>query len=199
MAKWIISGCLFAECAGYFLHRLLHSDRVRFLSRNHMIHHLLLYNPKNLRSDHYKDPTVGEHARIGIWGFGLEWLAPVGIWVTGLVAVFSLLHISWQQQFFFVVSALLWSYLLFGVIHNAMHLNHPRLMRIVAVRRWFLRARRFHDIHHVQINERGLMNKNFGICFFFMDRIFGTLEKQAKPFEESAYRRALNRYSFITR
>jgi hypothetical protein len=34
-----------AEFAGYWLHRLLHSDRFPVLSRPHLIHHFLRYGP----------------------------------------------------------------------------------------------------------------------------------------------------------
>jgi sterol desaturase/sphingolipid hydroxylase (fatty acid hydroxylase superfamily) len=190
---------LFSEFAGYFLHRLLHSDRIRFLSKNHMIHHLRIYNPKNLRSDHYKSPTVGAYTRTGVGGLGLEWLLPVSILISFLIIFFCAFGVSWHHQGLFISSALVWSYLMFNTIHNAMHLNLPLLIRVPIVSRWFLRARKFHDIHHVQIDSRGLMTRNFGICFFFMDRLFGTLEKQAKPFDEGNYKRALRRYSFITR
>ena len=197
MIGWILAGCVFSEYAGYFLHRLLHSDRVRFLSKNHMIHHLLVYGPKDLRSDHYRSPTIGNYSRAAISGLGLEWLVPVGIVVAAILGVFAALQIQPRHQIAFIGSALGWSYLMFDVVHNAMHVHNPILMRIPFVRRWFIRARRLHDIHHIQIDSRGLMNRNFGICFFFLDRVFGTLEKQAKPLDQQSYRQALHRYSFI--
>ena len=36
----VICSCLVAEFIGYWLHRLLHSDKLAWLSRNHMAHHL---------------------------------------------------------------------------------------------------------------------------------------------------------------
>jgi len=41
----VLCSCLVAEFAGYWLHRLLHTDKLSFLSRGHMLHHLLLYGP----------------------------------------------------------------------------------------------------------------------------------------------------------
>jgi sterol desaturase/sphingolipid hydroxylase (fatty acid hydroxylase superfamily) len=163
-----------------------------------MIHHLKLYNPKNLRSEQYRNPTVGVNARAGIWGLGLEWLLPVVTLITVAVLILGVAKVPFRQQELFLGSALLWSYLMFNAIHDAMHLNRTWLLRIPFVRIWFLHARRLHDIHHVQIDSDGLMSKNFGICFFFMDRLFGTLETQGRAFDEESYRRALSRYSFIT-
>jgi hypothetical protein len=41
----VICSCLVAEFAGYWLHRLLHSEQVPMLSRSHMAHRLILYGP----------------------------------------------------------------------------------------------------------------------------------------------------------
>ena len=50
----VICSCLVAELAGYWLHRLLHSDTLPFLSRGHMVHHLLLYGPMQpMRAERY--------------------------------------------------------------------------------------------------------------------------------------------------
>ncbi len=54
----VICSCLVAELAGYWLHSLLHSDKLPFLSRSHIVHHLLLYGPMQpMRAEHYKDAT----------------------------------------------------------------------------------------------------------------------------------------------
>lgn len=36
----LIAGWLYAEICGYFLHILLHSEKIPFLSHSHVIHHL---------------------------------------------------------------------------------------------------------------------------------------------------------------
>jgi hypothetical protein len=68
-----ICSCLVAELAGYWLlRRLLHSDKLPFLSRNHMVHHLLLYGPL--------PPMCGEKSNDAISKRGnvaLESLAPL--------------------------------------------------------------------------------------------------------------------------
>jgi hypothetical protein len=76
MTVLITLACAFlvAEFAGYAIHILLHSEKLPFLSRNHMLHHLRDYGPaRGLRSDRYRDSTEG---RVGVLGIGLEWLIP---------------------------------------------------------------------------------------------------------------------------
>src|SRR5258708_28585462 len=74
MLESVVCSCLVAEVAGYWLHRLLHTDRLPFLSRRHMVHHLLLYGPlQPMRAAHYKDATRG---RFSLGNVAFEWLAP---------------------------------------------------------------------------------------------------------------------------
>ena len=73
----VICSCLVAEFAGYWLHRLLHSEKFPMLSRNHIAHHLILYGPTQpMRADSYKDAT---HGRFSLGNVGLEWLAPSAV------------------------------------------------------------------------------------------------------------------------
>src|SRR5258708_36941951 len=73
----VICSCLVAELVGYWLHRLLHSGKLPFLSRSHMLHHLLLYGPMQpMRAEHYNNVTPG---RLSLRNSGLEWLAPSAV------------------------------------------------------------------------------------------------------------------------
>src|SRR5260221_6494661 len=68
---------LVAELAGYALHRVMHSDRFPAMSRAHLIHHLLIYGPKQpMRTAEYNDATTG---RAYIGNVGLEWVVPSGM------------------------------------------------------------------------------------------------------------------------
>ena len=80
-----------AEFLGYWLHRLLHSDTLRVLSRSHMKHHLVLYGPRQSQrpSSHYVDATTDQ---IALGNIGLEWLMPSGILLGGSIAFFCLLN-----------------------------------------------------------------------------------------------------------
>src|SRR5215470_11467649 len=74
VAITLAASCLIAEFAGYWLHRLLHSDKFPALSQGHLIHHFLIYGPDQaMRGDKYHDAT---HGRFSVGNVGVEWLAP---------------------------------------------------------------------------------------------------------------------------
>jgi len=52
-----------------------------------------------------------------------------------------------------------------------------------------------HEIHHRVLNDEGLMDRNFGIGFFFFDRLFGTLASAELPFNRHGYETAQTRFS----
>jgi sterol desaturase/sphingolipid hydroxylase (fatty acid hydroxylase superfamily) len=59
----VICSCLVAELAGYWLHGLLHSYKLPFLNRSHMVHHLLLYGPMQPRwAERYKGAAIHHHS-----------------------------------------------------------------------------------------------------------------------------------------
>jgi len=87
----VICSCLVAELTGYWLHRLLHSDKLPVLSRSHMVHHLLLYGPMQpMRAEHYKDATRG---RFSLGNVGLEWLAPSAVVLAFCWGIMFLFHV----------------------------------------------------------------------------------------------------------
>jgi sterol desaturase/sphingolipid hydroxylase (fatty acid hydroxylase superfamily) len=182
-----------AEFLGYWLHRLLHSDTLRVLSRSHMKHHLVLYGPRqNQRpSSDYIDATTGQ---IALGNIGLEWLMPSGILLAGSVAFFCLLGIRPLYQFVYVVVVLAWSFLSFSYLHDRMHEKGSWIETNRWTRRWFLNARKLHDVHHRTLRDDGRMDKNFGIGFFFFDRLFGTLARHQRPFNHRGYDAAKRRY-----
>jgi hypothetical protein len=190
----VVSGWIFAEVCGYFLHILLHSERVPYLSRNHMIHHLRIYGPRrSLRpGDVYLSSTEG---RAALLGTGIEWLGPVGAIIAATFAISELLGINRQYFLVFMCSALLWGYFLFGYMHDAMHLSRFWMERVPVLAGWFRGIRKLHDIHHRQISDDGRMSTNFGICFFFMDRLLGTLSLRHKPFNSKGFAAAERRYA----
>src|SRR5262247_398803 len=97
---WAIGSCLVSEFFGYLLHRLLHSDKIRVLSRNHMEHHLLLYGPLAAQrpAGGYLDAT-GDRPALG--NVGLEWLIPGGMLLLTCVLVLNLLHVQVPFQITF--------------------------------------------------------------------------------------------------
>lgn len=190
-----VAGCAFTETVGYFLHILLHSEKIAWLSRGHMIHHLTIYGPRrSLRQPGpYKDSVDG---RYGFLGIGLEWLAPILGILIGAVALASFVfRVPAALQAAFMGAALLWGKLMFGDLHDSMHVEGHWLAASRLTSVWFRRVRRLHDIHHLNFSDEGRMPTNFGISFFGFDRLFGTFESAAGPFNEAGYQAALRRYA----
>ena len=193
---FLFLGFLFTEIFGYFLHVLLHSEKVPYLSRSHMIHHLKIYGPqKGLRAS---GPYLGSaNDRFSIAGFGMEWMAPI-LGVTAILfTVFWLLGVPVWGQLVFSASASFWGYIMFGYMHDAMHVEGFWMERNRVLRPWFLRIRKLHDIHHLEFSNDGRMLKNYGICFFFVDRLMGSLSVRHHPFNRKGFAQAQKLYSFI--
>jgi sterol desaturase/sphingolipid hydroxylase (fatty acid hydroxylase superfamily) len=193
---WAIGSCFVSEFLGYLLHRLLHSDKIHILSRSHMEHHLLLYGPlaEQRPEGGYLDAT-GNRPALG--NVGLEWLIPGGVLLLTCVVVLNLLGVQIPFQITFVAFALAWSFATFSYAHDGMHIRDFWMGRIPIVRAWFLKARLRHDIHHQQISDEGLMDKNFGIGLSIFDRILGTHLNELRPFNGRGYKAASRRYSFV--
>jgi sterol desaturase/sphingolipid hydroxylase (fatty acid hydroxylase superfamily) len=192
----VICSCLVAEFAGYWLHRLLHSDKLPFLSRNHMAHHLLLYGPTQpMRGESYKDATGG---RLSLGNIGLEWIAPSAVLLIVCWSVMYVLHVRPIYRAIVLASLIVWPFFTFSLLHDAMHLRNTWLARLPVVNIWFRRARRLHDIHHHSLNNAGRMNTNFGIGFFFFDRLFRTLATRHRPLNRKGLEMALQRYRLTT-
>jgi len=188
----VICSCLVAELAGYWLHRLLHSDKLPFLSRSHMVHHLLLYGPMQpMRAERYKDATNG---RFSLGNVGLEWLAPSAVVLAFYWGVMFLFHVRPIYQVIVLGNLVVWPFFTFSFLHDAMHLSDFWMARMPLINHWFRRARRLHDIHHHSVNGAGHMDANFGISFFLFDRIFRTLATRHRPLNRKGLAIALQRY-----
>jgi sterol desaturase/sphingolipid hydroxylase (fatty acid hydroxylase superfamily) len=186
----VICSCLVAEFAGYWLHRLLHSEKFPMLSRSHMAHHLILYGPTQpMRADNYKDAT---HGRFSLGNVGLEWLAPSAVLLIVCWAFLFVLRIPLIYQVIVLGILVVWPFFTFSFLHDAMHLRDARMARLPLVKVWFRHARRLHDIHHHSLNNAGRMNTNFGIGFYFFDRIFDTLTKRHSPSTGKAWQSPCN-------
>lgn len=191
----VLVSIIFTELVGYFLHQLLHSERISWLSKSHMIHHLKDYGPRDsMRRDEY---LSGARKRTSVVGIGLEWVVPSAVIYSIMIGFMFLIGVSWWLQLIAVATSIFWAYLMFNYLHDAMHLTNFWMLRVPLLSSWFKKARRRHDIHHKNLSDEGRMNRNFGICFFVMDRLFGTLEKEVKPFNFVGYEQAKVRYSKV--
>jgi sterol desaturase/sphingolipid hydroxylase (fatty acid hydroxylase superfamily) len=194
-AAWVTGSCVSAELLGYWLHRLMHSGAIQFLSRSHMKHHLVLYGPRQKqRSAHYHDAT---DQRLSLGNIGAEWLIPAVMFLALMLAIFHFAHVRWYYQVVYFVSTLCWSFLMFSYLHDAMHIRGMWLEKNRWLKNWFAGTRRRHDIHHCRINHRGLMDKNFGIGLFIFDRLFGTLCEARPRFNAYAFEVARERFKAV--
>jgi len=190
----ILLGFLYTELVGYFVHQLLHSEKVPYLSRSHMIHHLRHYGPKmSMRSDDYLKPE----GKASIGTIGLEWLVPIAGVALPSIAVPLLLGIPLLYVVIWLGAAIVWGVMGFSIMHDAMHLRGFWMLRSKIFGRWFRRIRRLHDIHHVNINPQGRMQMNFGMCFFWFDKLFGTYAPRIEHFNEKGYEEAKKKYAYI--
>lgn len=193
--SWIAGSCVSAELLGYWLHRLLHSGIVGFLSRNHMRHHMVLYGPlQPQRSREYRDAT---DERTSLGNVGVEWLLPAGLLIIIAAGTFHLFRVPLLFQSVYFATTLLWSFLMFSYLHDRMHVEGFWLEKNRCLQGWFISARQRHDTHHFLMNDQGGMDKNFGIGFFFFDRLFGTLSKGETAFNSDGYRAARKRFKSI--
>lgn len=198
LALAIIGGGIYAEIVGYFVHILLHSEKIQFLSRSHMLHHLRDYGPKmGLRpSERYIRSSDG---RTALFGVGAEWIVPLALVIGGSIAILSIFKVSPLFQLVFLASAIAWGFMLFAYMHDAMHIKGFWMERNPLLKNWFLRARKLHDIHHLNLTDDGRMVTNYGICFFGLDRLLGTLQPRHQRFNERGFEAAQKRYAFIFR
>jgi sterol desaturase/sphingolipid hydroxylase (fatty acid hydroxylase superfamily) len=192
----VIAAGIFAEFAGYFIHRLLHSNKVEFLSRAHMIHHLKHYGPKMHQrpSEHYITATQG---RASVGNVGLEWILPIGLVAAAVIGTMCLLKIPALYQVIFILVASGWSISMFSYMHDTLHIKGIWLEKNPLLKNSFKHARRLHDIHHMELTDDGRMVKNFGICLFWFDYLFGSVEEEFKGFNKTGYLAALKRYEYI--
>ncbi len=155
MFFFVIGGPLFAEIVGYSWHRgtehngwLGNSIRYR-----HWVHHKIDYPIKHLR----REDVVG-YKNAGSW----SWYVAVGL---AVLLIFIALPL--RDALPLAISGSLYGKYVLGALHQAFHTQNHWLSRF----RWFRTIERRHDIHHWVVG-------NYGIAFFFMDRIFGTLRDE---------------------
>lgn len=191
----VLASIIVAEFLGYWIHTLLHSEKIQFLSREHMQHHLNDYGPgKNQRSNPYKDSGVG---RFTFLGLGAEWLVPIvpvtAIWIVSL----QLLGVSFWLTLLSAGTGLFWGYLMFGLVHENFHIEGTVFLRSKWMRSWFIHVRRLHDIHHHKLTDEGRMSYNMGICFYLFDRLFGTYRPNLGQFNAKGLEKSRELYAGI--
>src|SRR3989449_7875668 len=188
----LVDSVVVAEFAGYWLHWLLHSDQFASLSRGHLIHHFLIYGPRQpMRTGGV--PRCDRQSLLR-GNVGIEWLAPSAIILLFCWGVMALLSVPPVYQMLALCTLLGWPILMFSYLHDRMHTENFWMTRVPLLKSWFLKARRLHDIHHRNVDREGFMDTNFGIGFYFFDRFFRTMAKRHRPLNWRGYQAAIGRY-----
>jgi sterol desaturase/sphingolipid hydroxylase (fatty acid hydroxylase superfamily) len=107
------------------------------------------------------------------------------------------LHVRFPYMLLYLGTTLAWSFLMFSYLHDVMHVEGAWLEKNGWLNKWFVSARKRHDIHHCMISDEGLMNKNYGIGLFLFDRLFGTLAERGALFNHNGYRAAQERFRSV--
>jgi sterol desaturase/sphingolipid hydroxylase (fatty acid hydroxylase superfamily) len=192
----VVGGCVAAELVGYIVHTILHSDKIHWLARAHMIHHLRIYGPgTNQRpTDGYMN-SVQDRTSVG--SIGIEWVGPLFIAVGALIGTMFWIGIPILYQAIVVGTAISWGFILFGYMHDVLHRKDFWMSRNWLFRDWYKALCRLHDIHHHDVTKTGLMNKNYGICFFVFDWLAGTYQPQLNKVNQENVATANKRYDFV--
>lgn len=191
---WILIALISAEFAGYLLHRLLHSGRIDYLSRSHMVHHMCIYGPKmDMLAPVYK---LSVRHRPSFLGVGLEWIAPGLILYAVIILSLVFFSVPWFYILLLVAVSFVYIYVFYNYLHDAMHIDGFWLQK-TPLDAWFLRRRGWHFLHHTELSDSGLMKCNFGITFVILDRVFGTFADRAEHFNEKGFMAAERRYASV--
>jgi sterol desaturase/sphingolipid hydroxylase (fatty acid hydroxylase superfamily) len=160
-----------------------------------MIHHLRLYGPKMPQVFKKYKQSVKE--RSAFLGVGYEWLIG-GVSITVVVSfILYLFGMPWYLILLFIAIIIFWAKYPYAYMHKAMHLSEFWMIKNPYTSKWFLYIRDLHDIHHRDVDDVGRMNTNYGICFFWLDKFFGTYKPEHQKFNEKGFVRSEKLYKDI--
>lgn len=157
---FVLIGPLVIEVAGYLWHRFIeHEGKAgKAIQEKHVQHHEEDYPTHALR------PDMGTYKSAHSW----SWYV-----LTVILIVMALVIIPRPYSYFAILGGLIYAKFVVSYFHKAFHVPHHWLQKYA----WFRKLTELHDIHHYQV-------ANYGIVFFFMDRLFGTY-KQELPKKKS--------------
>jgi sterol desaturase/sphingolipid hydroxylase (fatty acid hydroxylase superfamily) len=144
------AGLLVVEVAGYFWHRWVEHNAVfgHNIQSFHIRHHEHNYPVEKLR------PAEQKYKSARSWG----WYA-----LTAFLVVGTLVLVPRPYNFVMVLTGLVYAKFVINYMHTRFHVRQHWLART----RYFQHIQKLHDIHHFG-------PYNYGVLFYFMDRIFGT-------------------------
>lgn len=159
MFLFIILFSFFSICFyGYWAHRFLHSKYSGRFHNSHLTHHNALYPANDYLSKVYRKAGKDDSS-IAFALFAIPLLfCPL------LLAIFHLLSfkLAFLSLFTMLITGAFHNY-----IHEWFHIKDHWLNKLS----WFKRLNELHYLHHID------QTKNFGIFWFFFDRMFNSFKK----------------------
>jgi sterol desaturase/sphingolipid hydroxylase (fatty acid hydroxylase superfamily) len=141
-------GVFSVEFVGYFWHRWVEHRELlgKGVTFRHYRHHEVEYPVNKLRTKNYRN------ANSWTW------------YVVGTITTVCAAYIApWQYAVAFGIGGWVYAWGIVLNMHSAFHVSDHLLWKF----KWFQKLVHLHDIHHYD-------NCNYGICLFFMDKLFGT-------------------------
>ncbi|MBI2798044.1 sterol desaturase family protein [Candidatus Saccharibacteria bacterium] len=146
-------GPLFVEVGGYFWHRF--AEHQGWLGESvrarHIVHHQEDYPVEALR------PAKQKYQSANSWS-----------WYVLALILMALAYVLFPPKYslLMIAGGLLYATFVVSKFHKSFHLQRTWLQRFA----WYKKLVKLHDIHHYA-------PVNYGINFFFMDRLFGTYQE----------------------
>lgn len=150
------------ETIGYFWHRFV--EHQGWFGDGHWVHHEEDYPIEALRPE-----TRPQYKSAGSW----SWYLVAGV---TLASIFILLPL--HDAIPIAIGGILYAWFVVNYFHEVFHLPHHWLHCLD----WFRELITAHDIHHCRP-----YNCNYGIVFFWMDRIFGTFQREFLSAKEDIF------------
>lgn len=144
---------------GYVVHWVMHQRWSGPLRKAHMVHHLVLYPPKDLVSVSYRSAGSSSSA----WAF-VAALIPL-MCVPVVLALLTI--VSWTSAAL-AFAAMAFVGITSDVVHDSFHVRDHFLSRVIP---------RYADMRALHFQHHRNMKRNFGIFSFICDRLFRTHQK----------------------
>lgn len=148
---------------GHVVHWSLHQGWTGSVHQSHMTHHNKLYPPSDYLSKIYRQAGKDSTPKFFLISAIPLILTPIVLWLIGWLP----LSLMITALFVEALMGFLHNYL-----HDAFHIEKHWLYGVPFLGVIFGKWVSIHYLHHVD------MGKNYGIFFFFYDRLFGTYWKK---------------------
>jgi sterol desaturase/sphingolipid hydroxylase (fatty acid hydroxylase superfamily) len=158
----IIISFFITSLFGYVVHWSLHQKWAGILYKAHRVHHFQKYPISDFISDTYRQAGINSTPKFFFIGALPLIIVPIVLWHAGIMPLSIMITVL-------IVEAIMG--FLHNYLHDAFHIRNHWLYRVPVINKWFSHWFKLHYLHHYNIK------KNFGICNFFWDRVFGSFWK----------------------